>query len=40
MRDGEILAEPGSGRFIPRPPYDMIAPTGTLAHGFDAASFA
>ena len=39
MRDGAILAAPGSGRFLPRGPYDLIRPTGRLAHGFDAASW-
>jgi len=37
MRDGEVLAEPGSGEFLPRGPYDLIRPTGRLADGFDAA---
>ncbi len=39
MRDGEVRAEPGSGRFLPRGPYDLIRPTGRLADGFDAAPF-
>jgi dihydropyrimidinase len=37
MRDGAVQAEPGSGRFLPRGPYDLIRPTGRLADGFDAA---
>jgi dihydropyrimidinase len=37
MRDGTLLAEPGSGRFLPRPPYPFIAPRGVLPDGFDAA---
>jgi dihydropyrimidinase len=37
MRDGAILAEPGSGRFLPRPPYAFITPRGVLPDGFDAA---
>ncbi|WP_108660190.1 dihydropyrimidinase [Acuticoccus kandeliae] len=38
MRDGEILAAPGSGTFLARGPYDFIAPTGTVPDGFDAAA--
>ena len=26
MRDGAVQAEPGSGRFLPRGPYDLIPP--------------
>jgi dihydropyrimidinase len=37
MREGAILAEPGTGRFLARPPYPLIAPRGVLPHGFDAA---
>ena len=37
MRDGVVQAEPGSGQFLPRAPYDFIAPRGVLANGFDAA---
>ncbi len=37
MRDGKVQAEPGSGRFLPRGPYDFIRPSGVLANGFDAA---
>lgn len=40
MKDGKVLAEPGSGRYLPRAPYDFIAPRGELAHGFEAARFA
>ncbi|MDE2575102.1 MAG: amidohydrolase family protein, partial [Rhodospirillales bacterium] len=40
MRDGVVQAEPGSGRFLARGPYDMIRPRGVLADGFDAAAFA
>jgi len=40
MRDGKVQAEPGSGRFLARGPYDLIKPTGTLAHDFDASEFA
>lgn len=40
MRDGVVQAEPGSGRFLPRGPYPMIAPRGVLADGFDASAFA
>jgi dihydropyrimidinase len=37
MRDGVVQAEPGTGRFLARGPYDFIAPRGVLADGFDAA---
>ena len=37
MRDGVVQAEPGSGQFLPRAPYDFIAPRGVVADGFDAA---
>ena len=37
MQEGAVRAEPGSGRFLPRPPYPFIAPTGRLPDGFDAA---
>ena len=40
MRDGVVQAEPGSGRFLARGPYDMIRPRGVLPNGFDAARFA
>jgi dihydropyrimidinase len=38
MREGRVQAEPGSGQFLARGPYDLIRPTGRLAHGFDAAA--
>lgn len=37
MRDGIVQAEPGSGRYLPVPPYDLIRPRGVLSDGFDAA---
>jgi dihydropyrimidinase len=37
MRDGAVQAEPGTGQFLPRGPYDFIKPRGVLADGFDAA---
>jgi dihydropyrimidinase len=37
MRDGVVQAEPGTGRFLARGPYDFIRPRGELANGFDAA---
>ncbi len=40
MQDGLVQAEPGSGRFLARAPYDLIRPTGLLPDGFDAAAFA
>jgi dihydropyrimidinase len=38
MRDDKIDAEPGSGKFLARPPYTMICPTGLLPDDFDAAA--
>jgi dihydropyrimidinase len=38
MEDGRVRAEPGSGQFLPRGPYPMIAPRGRLADGFDMAA--
>ncbi|MCU0943791.1 MAG: dihydropyrimidinase [Rubritepida sp.] len=35
MADGEVTAEPGSGRFLPRAPYPLIAPRGVVPDGFD-----
>ena len=40
MRDGKVQAEPGTGQFLPRGPYEMIRPTGVLPDGFDASAFA
>ncbi len=37
MRDGRVQAEPGSGRFLARGPYDAIRPRGVLPDGFDAS---
>ncbi len=37
MADGEVTAEPGSGRFLPRAPYPLIAPRGVVPDGFDPA---
>ena len=39
MQDGTVSAEPGSGRFLARAPYPLIAPSGVLADGFDASAF-
>jgi dihydropyrimidinase len=39
MRDGRVQAEPGSGQFLARGPYDMIKPSGNLPNGFDASAF-
>ncbi|MGE0224939.1 MAG: dihydropyrimidinase [Acetobacteraceae bacterium] len=39
MRDGKVLAAPGSGQFLPRAPYDLIKPTGRLPFGFDASRY-
>ncbi len=38
MADGEVSAEPGSGRYLPRAPYPMVAPRGVVPFGFDAAN--
>ena len=38
MKDDVVTAEPGSARFLPRGPYDMIRPRGVLPNGFDAAA--
>ncbi|MGC9270425.1 dihydropyrimidinase [Acidiphilium sp.] len=40
MRDALLQAEPGSGRFIARGPYDLIKPTGRLANGFNPSAYA
>jgi dihydropyrimidinase len=40
MRDGKVLAEPGSGQFLARGPYDLIKPRGVLPNGFDTSQFA
>ena len=40
MRDGVVTAEPGSGQFLARGPYDLIRPHGVLPDGFDASAFA
>ena len=37
-RDGQVLAAPGSGRFMARAPYALAKPTGRVPDGFDAAS--
>ncbi len=39
MRDGVVQAEPGTGQFLARGPYDMIKPTGNVPFGFDASAF-
>jgi dihydropyrimidinase len=39
MRDGKVQAEPGSGQYLARGPYDMIKPRGVLPEGFDASAF-
>jgi dihydropyrimidinase len=40
MLDGKVQAEPGTGKFLARAPYDLIKPRGVLPDGFDAAQFA
>ncbi len=39
MQDDRVTAEPGSGRYLPVCPYDLIRPRGVLPNGFDAAAF-
>ncbi len=39
MRDGKVQAEPGSGSFLARAPYDLIRPRGLLPDDFDASAF-
>ena len=39
MQDGIVQAEPGSGQFLARGPYDLIKPTGNVPFGFDASAF-
>ncbi|HEY4040349.1 MAG TPA: dihydropyrimidinase [Rhodopila sp.] len=39
MRDGKVQAEPGSGQFLARGPYDLVKPTGNVPFGFDASAF-
>jgi dihydropyrimidinase len=40
MRDGKVQAEPGTGKFLARGPYDLIKPRGMVPFDFDAAQFA
>jgi dihydropyrimidinase len=39
MKHGTVQAEPGSGQFLARGPYDLIKPTGNVPFGFDASAF-
>ncbi|MGG5808643.1 dihydropyrimidinase [Falsiroseomonas sp. CW058] len=34
MRDGKVQAEPGSGQYLPRGPYDLVRPRGVTPNGF------
>lgn len=36
MRDGVVMATPGSGRYLAVPPYEMVRPRGVLANDFEA----
>jgi len=36
MRDGKVQAEPGSAQYLPRGPYDFIAPRSITPNGFGA----
>ena len=38
MRDGVVTAEPGSGRYLPIPPYEMLRPRGIMPDNFNAAA--
>ncbi len=37
MREGKVEAQPGSGQYLPRAPYDLLIPRNILANDFDAA---
>lgn len=37
MTDDKVTAEPGTGQFLPRAPYPMIAPRGVVPDGFAPA---
>lgn len=37
MKNGEVIARPGSGHFMPVAPYDFIASDQKVPNGFDAA---
>jgi dihydropyrimidinase len=39
VREGEVLAQPGSGRFLARGPYALAKPRGLPPDGFDAAAY-
>ena len=40
MSRGQVHAAPGTGRYIPRSRYELIAPSGRLPNGFEASRFA
>ena len=40
MRDGVVMGEPGSGRYLAREACDLIRPRGVLPDGLDASAFA
>jgi dihydropyrimidinase len=39
MREGHVLARPGSGKFLRVAPYEFIKPNGSQPYGFDATSY-
>ena len=39
MQDGRVQAQPGGGRYLPVPAYELIRPRGVVPNGFDASSF-
>ena len=38
MREGIVTAQPGSGQYLPVPPYELIRPRGLLPDGFDSSA--
>jgi dihydropyrimidinase len=34
MRDGKVQAQPGTGQYLPRAPYDLVKPRGITPDGF------
>ena len=39
MQGGQVRAQPGSGQYLPRGPYDLIRPAGHLPDGFDMSRY-
>lgn len=36
MRDGKVQAQPGTGQYLPRAPYELVKPRGVTPEGFGA----